>query len=196
MAKNYEAVHYIREKLTGFDPVFVNAVLKCVDMIDRHKEGDGCMSNTSALFLIARKCGYDPEFCYGLCNLDDKEFYHAWLEINGMIIDPSIYGSIRYGSGFENYDTDIPVIEKTDADLLITYRKYEFDDDWKELEKLGICTLCGFIDGKTLEEYMDGLPLNGMWKLTCIYLDAVPTKAVVEDLRKYCKGVVFDKYKG
>ncbi len=195
MAKNYEAIHYIRQQLNGFDKLFIDSVVRCFCILDENKEHNGCMSNTAAMFLIARKCGYDPEFCYGICQIENKEFYHAWLEIDGIIIDPSIYGNINFGVGFEDYQTSYPFIGTLEeSDIL--YQKYKFDDDWKEMEKLGVNTLCGFIDGKTLEQYMDGLPGNMMWKLTCRYMDMTPSKELVSELRGYCSGVLFDKYEG
>ena len=60
------------------------------------------------------------------------------------------------------------------------------------MEKLKINTLCGNIDGKTLEQYMDGIPFSGMWKMTCRYLDATPSRKLIDELRGYCSGVIFD----
>ncbi|CUQ07512.1 Uncharacterised protein [Anaerostipes hadrus] len=82
---------YIQNQLKKFDPRFTKCVVRCFDLIKQFQESDGCLSNSVALYICAKEYGYDPILCYGLCEFDGKEFYHAWLEINDIVIDVSIY---------------------------------------------------------------------------------------------------------
>lgn len=66
MSKNYKGIHYIQEQLKDFDKSFVNCVIRCFNLIEENKEPDGCLSNTTALYICAKSCGYNPIICYGL----------------------------------------------------------------------------------------------------------------------------------
>lgn len=113
MSKNYEVIHYIQKELESFDFEFVNCVIRCFNFIEEYHEPNGCLSNTVALYICAKKYGYNPIICYGLCKLDGRDFYHAWLEINGTIIDLSIYGNVNYSPySMWDYKINLPYIGK------------------------------------------------------------------------------------
>ena len=90
MSRNYTAIHYIQEQLKGFNPKFVDCVVRCFNLIEQNQEPNGCLSNSIALFICAKEYGYEPLLCYGLCKFDGKEFYHAWIEIDNTVIDMAI----------------------------------------------------------------------------------------------------------
>lgn len=184
MSKNYKGIHYIQEQLKDFDKSFVNCVIRCFNLIEENKEPDGCLSNTTALYICAKSCGYNPIICYGLCNLDGRDFYHAWLEINGIIIDLSIYGNVNYSHySMWNYKIDTPYIGEYDNSKIL-YGKFKFDQDWSK-------SSIGQIAGKTLIQYMNGSPRYGMWKLVCKFMDKTLTKDLLQQLQKYAENVQF-----
>lgn len=184
MSKNYKGIHYIQEQLKDFDKSFVNCVIRCFNLIEENKEPDGCLSNTTALYICAKSCGYNPIICYGLCNLDGRDFYHAWLEINGIIIDLSIYGNVNYSHySMWNYKIDTPYIGKYDNSKIL-YGKFKFDQDWSK-------SSIGQIAGKTLIQYMNGSPRYRMWKLVCKFMDKTLTKDLLQQLQKYAENVQF-----
>lgn len=184
MSKNYKGIHYIQEQLKDFDKSFVNCVIRCFNLIEENKEPNGCLSNTTALYICAKSCGYNPIICYGLCNLDGRDFYHAWLEINGIIIDLSIYGNVNYSHySMWNYKIDTPYIGKYDNSKIL-YGKFKFDQDWSK-------SSIGQIAGKTLIQYMNGSPRYGMWKLVCKFMDKTLTKDLLQQLQKYAENVQF-----
>ena len=88
MSKNYKGIHYIQEQLKDFDKSFVNCVIRCFNLIEENKEPDGCLSNTTALYICAKSCGYNPIICYGLCKPHRWETPNspAWAE-KGKIWD-------------------------------------------------------------------------------------------------------------
>ena len=187
MSKNYEAIHYIQSQLDGYKPEFINCVTRCFNIIDQSGEPDGCLSNTIALYICAKEYSYSPEICYGLCSLDGKPFYHAWLELDGIVIDLSIYGNVNFSPlSMWNFRLDKPFIGSYD-DAFVSYGKFVFDDDWAGS---GIAEA----EGWSLDRYMSMAPCNAMWKLVCKFLDVTPSKGYVDHLRQHTSGVMIERH--
>ena len=191
MVLNYPANYYIQCQLKDFNQEFVDCVIRCFNMIDHNEEPDGCLSNSVALYVCAKEYGYDPVLCYGLCSYEQKLFYHAWLEIDGMVIDPSIYGNVNYGFSFRLLGVSkmlYPYVGFYDDSYKdgISYGKFLFDDDWSK-------SLLYAMEGKTFEQYMDGLPQHAMWKVACLYLNKPFTKNYMFHLKKLIKGKRIEK---
>lgn len=186
MSKNYTVIHYIQKKLEKFNPEFVECVSRCFCQIEESKEPDGCLSNTVALYVCAKEYGYSPKICYGLCSFQGKEFYHAWLEIDGIVIDMSIYGNINF-CPFPTWDSklDTPYIG-TYEDAFLHYGKFVFDEDWPY-------ALISRAEGWSVKKYMDTAPANAMWKLVCRYLGKTPTWELVDQLEPHIEGVRFER---
>lgn len=174
---------FIRQQLIDFDDRFVDATIRAFSMIVRDREPDGCLSTTAALCVVAKKFGYEAEICYGLCKFKEQAFYHAWLEINGTIIDLAIYGNVNYNplSLWPN-KIDKPYIGPYENSI-VGYGKYKIDEDWP------LCPMSIIVD-RPLTWYMDGLPDQTMWELVCLYLDVEPTEETISELRKYAADVI------
>lgn len=180
MARNYVAIHYIHDKLKGFDSKFIDCVTRCFNFTDHFQLPDGCLSNSVALYICAKKFGYNPTLCYGLCRLEEKEFYHVWLDIEDTIIDIGIYGNVNFNPLLSNcHKLDTPYIGSYE-NRNIYYGKFEFNENWRYSQIYQA-------EGKTFEEYMDGLPHNTMWKIVCDFLDKAPTRKLINNLRNYVK---------
>lgn len=188
MSRNYTAIHYIQNQLKGFNPKFVNCIIRCFDSIEKSQEPDGCLSNSVALFVCAKEFGYDPVLCYGLCKFEGKSFYHAWLELNEIVIDMAIYGNVNF-SPLSLWDRklDTPYIG-TYEESNIHYGKFEFDEDWKY-------SMISAVEGMAFEQYMDGSPQQSMWRITCGFLDKTPTANLVNHLRTHVKNNKFERNK-
>lgn len=186
MNRNYLAIHYIQNQMKGFTPKFVECVIKCFNMIDQTHEPNGCLSNSVALFICAKEYGYDPVLCYGLCELEQKEFYHAWLEINGVIIDMSVYGNVNF-SPWSMWDNklDKPYIGSYE-DAIIHYGRFEFDKDWPN-------SMIARVEGWSFEKYMNGCPQNAMWKLVCKFLDKTFTSNLIERLKMHIRNKTIER---
>lgn len=180
MSRNYNAIHYIQAQLKGFNPKFVDCAVRCFNLIEQNQEPNGCLSNSIALFICAKEYEYKPSLCYGLCEFDGKGFYHAWLEIDNIVIDMSIYGNANY-SPFSMWDNklDTPYIGSYE-DSVIQYGKFKFDDDWSD-------SMIAQAEGWSFERYMNEVPQNAMWKIVCKFLDRTPTNNLVEYLKTHIK---------
>jgi hypothetical protein len=180
MSRNYPAIHYIQDKLKGFNPKFTDCVVRQFNQVDTGQEPDGCLSNSVVLYICAKEFGYNPNLCYGLCTYKGREFYHAWLEIDGTVIDNSIYGNVNFSPYFPQERMDTPYIGGY-RDTEVCYGRFQFDQDWTG-------SMIARMEGMTFEEYMDGLPQGAMWRLACRTLDKTPTRNLVEHLRTHVKG--------
>jgi hypothetical protein len=186
MSRNYTAIHYIQKQLKGFDPKFVDCAVRCFNLIEKNQEPNGCLSDSIALFICAKEYGYKPTLCYGLCKIDGREFYHAWLEINGTIIDLAIYGNVNYSPfSMWNRKLDTPYIGSY-QDSVVQYGGFQFDEDWYG-------ALISRAEGWSFEQYMNGLPQNAMWKLVCMFLDKTPTKNLIEHLKTLVKNEYIER---
>lgn len=188
--RNYTALHYIQDKLQGYDPRFVRCVTNDLNLIDDYQEGDGCLSDAVVLYVCAKEYGYDPILCYGLCEINGFTFYHAWLELDNLVIDLGIYGNTNYctltsndGQLLDVPKRKTPYIGPYDNDE-ITYRRFELDEDWEDAPM-------SMIDFLTIEEYIDFCPNDGMWELIFRVLDRTRTNEELERLRRHVSGVEF-----
>ena len=186
MSRNYQGIHYIQERLKEFNSQFVECVIRQFNLIESYKESDGCLSNSIILYICAKEYDYKPKLCYGLCSYENHQFYHAWLEINDIIIDLSIYGNVNYNPYFtfqNKLDTPyIGVYENND----IYYGRFEFDEDWSS-------SLISKMEGVTFINYMDGLPQNKMWKLLCRILDTTLSKDLVNHFKSLIKNNIIKR---
>ena len=178
---------YIRQKLKGFNEEFVTCVINSFNFTVEQKVADGCLLNTAALFVCARECGYNPVICYGLCTLEGVGFYHAWLEIQGIVIDVAIYGNINYSPlSVWGFKVDTPYIGSYDK-TAITYGRFEFDEDWKR-------SPIAKVEGWLLDDYLDTLPMGMMWEYICRLLNKPVTVALIQQLRRLIKGVRIERH--
>ena len=182
MGKNYVAIHYIQDRMKSFSPKFVDCVVRCFSYAEQIKADRDCLSNTIALFICAKEYGYNPQICYGLCVLDNREFYHAWLKINDIVIDIAIYGNVNYNPLSPwSFTLETPYIG-TYEDAPVHYGEFVFDEDWPmcEISKMQHCPI---------EKYMDNAPQDGMWRVVCKYLDITFSKQKIKELTKYIENI-------
>lgn len=186
MKANQLAINEIREQLKDFKPEFVACVVRAFKLICKYKESDGSLSNTVALYICAKEHGYKPQICYGLCVCNGSEFYHAWLEVDGVIIDLSIFGLLNWNPfNFTNrvYLPYIGVDHEFDLNgNQIILQKYVFDKNWRYSQ-------ISDIEKGTLERHMDGGPYNGMWVLTATILGEFCNASLIDRLRAHVENV-------
>lgn len=185
MARDYEMIKYIRNQMKGFDDRFTNAVIKLFGRMVDAQEPNGCLSNSAMLLACAKYCGYDAKLCYGLCHTGKFELYHAWLEIDGAIIDIGIYGNSHFSPLYLDEPIDKPVINIKYEDAPITYGRFVFDDDWQGADLRGAEHL-------SLEKYFDNSERHILWQFVCTLLDLSPTKENGDKIRKAIEGIVIE----
>lgn len=184
MSKNYPVIHYIQNQLKNFNPQFIDCIIRCFNYEEQIKSHNDCLTGTVALYVCAKRYGYDAKICYGLCSLDNNEFYHVWLEINHIIIDIAIYGNVNY-SPYSMWDLTLetPYIG-TYEESQVQYGKFKFDNDWNS------CPL-SFIENISVLDYINMAPQNAMWKIICKFMDETPSKSLIQELKEYVNGISF-----
>lgn len=193
MAKDYNAIHYIQNQVKKFniDDKLAEVLIRVFNYIYTNKEGDGCASNSVALYVCLKNMGYNPQIYYGLCSTRSGfEFYHMWLELNERIVDIAIYGNaqFRFHSDELSRVIETPIVLETYDETKIYYGKFLFDDDW---ERAAIRN----IEKKSLKEYINEAPKNCMKKLICRYMDVTPTIDNVNKLLDNVDDFRFDDLK-
>ena len=187
MIKDYEARKYILERASEYGDAKLTCVLvKIFDMICDNKEDDGCLSDSVALLVVLRTLGYDAKLCYGLCTSPEGlDFYHAWLEMDGRILDMAIYGNAHF-SPFWLDDRSIgPYVFENYDDTRVKYYNRRFDEDWNQ------CQLYTVIRMRSLKAYIDNAPNDCMWKLIFELLGEVNSRSRRKKLEKYYAGERF-----
>lgn len=183
MKRDYDAIHYIQRQLSEFeDKKMVFAMTKAFNKMCAAEEPDGCLSTTVELFIALKYLGYKPRICYGLVvPPSGYEFYHAWLELDGKIVDIAIYGNAKF-SPYSTFDVRFPIVmvsyEANEQGL--EYRPFTFDEDWHG-------ALISKVQGMSVVEYCDKSPKRILWTFVCDLLDMSPLKANVDALRDAVK---------
>ncbi len=130
MKRNYTLNKYVRNECSVFlNDKATSGIEKCFDFLYQNEEPQGCLYSSIINFAILSYNGYSPKLCYGLCKNDGNEFYHAWIELNGKILDIAIYGNTNFNPWNLGAKLDFPIIFK-DFNEHIVYNNQKFDSDW------------------------------------------------------------------
>lgn len=187
MIKDYGARKYILERASEFGNAKLTCVLmKIFDMICDNQEDDGCLSDSVALLVVLRSLGYDVKLCYGLCTSPGGlDFYHAWLEMDGKILDMAIYGNAHFSPFWLDDRLIGPYVFENYDDTRIKYYDRKFDEDWDQ------CLLYTVIRVRSLKAYIDNAPNDCMWKLIFELLGEAYSRSKRKELEKYFVGENF-----
>ena len=186
MARDYKARKYITEQAAQCgDERISNALIRAFDMMYSNQDHNGCFSTSVALHVIRRSFGYDPKLCYGLCvSPSGKGMYHAWLELDGKVLDLAIYGN----SHFSPYWIDEPlgpVVFEDYNDTMMHYGNHEFDEDWNG------SMISKAVEMGSIAKYITNAPHvnhpsgNGIWKMIFTILDETYTEDRQIDLQQF-----------
>lgn len=147
---------YIKNQLVGFNQKFIDAVIDVYKFMQSNKECGTCLTISVQLVVIAKYYGYNAQLVYGLCKYDGHDFYHAWIEINGKIIDIAIYGNVNWsGIGCK---IDLPVVYCDYDTTDVYYGKFEFDETWFDSDLYEA-------EGWTIEKYLNNSKHQFLWYL-------------------------------
>ena len=160
--KNYEMIHMIQD--SGLPKNVQNVVVRAFNKMSDAKEPDGCLSISVSLCVALEQLGYSPMLCIGKFWYGEHDYYHAWTELDGKIIDVAIYGN----SSFSPYWKDgviKPQVNKSYDETDVKYEPFVFDEDFKN-------ALISQMMGRTYYYYCDNAPRhNAIWNLIMYYLD-------------------------
>ena len=95
--RNYEMIHLIQE--AGLPKDAQNVVERAFNKMNEIKDHNGCLTTSVALCTALEYLGYSPKLCIGKFWSSDYDFYHAWTELDGKVIDIAIYGNTSFLPG-------------------------------------------------------------------------------------------------
>lgn len=182
MERDYAARKKIAEGVALFngDDRLRSILTSSFDIMCKNRDGNGCLSLSVALHIIMQSLGYKSKLCYGLCSMPgdtpNTEFYHAWLEINSLVLDIAIYGNTHFSPLWAGGSID-PIVFKQNG-LIIQYRDGFIDSDWKE-SFIGALTEIG-----SIKAYIASNP-TGMWHLIFSILGTTDTTEKRQSLAQY-----------
>ena len=186
--RNYEMIHLIQA--AGLPEDAKNVVVRAFNKMNETKEPDGCLSTSVTICIAMEYLGYSPNLCIGKFVLNGHDFYHAWTELDGKVIDVAIFGN----SSFSPYWRDEVIIPQVNRKYLETDVKYEpfvFDEDFKDAQ-------ISKMMGQSFYFYCDNAPKrNAIWNLILYYLDTTTSdvlNAVKEIAKKHMIGERGEQY--
>lgn len=178
MSRDYAALHIIQKQCdtNNITSPLKDYLQRTFNLLCQVQAHDDCLSTTVALFSLCRMNGIDAKICYGLCETDrGREFYHAWLEIEGKIIDLAIYGNLHFSPFHLEASCSDPVVMESYDYKPIHYGKFEFDGDWGG-------AAISIVDKLTIKDYLKAAPQDGMIKYICRIMDKTPTASLKQEI--------------
>lgn len=175
--RNYEMIHLIQA--AGLPKDAQNVVVRAFNKMDGTKEPDGCLSISVSLCIALEQLGYSPLLCVGKFWVNGHDFYHAWVQLNGRVIDIAIYGNTAFSPYWRDGIVK-PQVNKEYAETDVKYEPFAFDDDFKD-------AMIAQMMGRSFYYYCDHAPKrNAIWNLIMYYLDTTSTAvlASVKDISK------------
>ena len=167
--KNYEMIHLIQN--AGLPKDVQNVVVRAFNYMNDGQEPDGCLSISVSLCIALEYLGYSPKLCIGKYWAFDHDYYHAWTELDGRVIDIAIYGNTAFSRLWLD-DVIQPQVNKKYSDTDVKYEPFVFDDDFKE-------AMISVMMGKSFFYYCDNAPKrNAIWNRILYYLDTSSLSAL------------------
>lgn len=185
MERDYQTRKYIAKQTEGYNRKLTDVLTNAFDMMCKVGDHNGCLSTSVALHVILRSLGYDPKLCYGLCvTPEGQEIYHAWLELDGKVIDLAIYGNSHWSPFWHGRQLNAVVLEDY-ANTELRYNDHKFDKDWDG------CMISMIVNIGSIREYIKAAPRvphpsnNGMWSVIFAFLGETYSRSRHEELDRY-----------
>lgn len=167
--RNYKVIHLIQG--SGLEKSAENVVVRAFNKMYDSREPDGCLSTSVSLCIALEYLGYAPKLCIGKYWVEGHDFYHAWTELDGKIIDISIYGNTCF-SQYWPYGIVLPQINKSYSETDVKYEPFAFDEDFKRAQIAQAI-------GRSFFTYCDMAPKhNAIWNLILYYLNTTSLSAL------------------
>lgn len=183
--RDYEAIHIIQNAGLPKDAAYV--LVRNFNKMYEAQEPDGCLSMSSVNCLTLAYLGYYSMVRMGQVEINGRPFYHAWAELDGKVIDNSIYGNTHFSPFADILPPVMPQINKAYGETDIQYFPDKFDKDFKEWP-------AHIIYGVNLAVYLDKAPRrNALWNLALYCLDKAPTADNMKSLRTIAEKYVIGK---
>ena len=160
--RNYPIIHKIQA--AGLPKDVENVVVRAFNKMNDYEEPDECLSISISLCLAIEYLGYNPRLCIGKFWVDNHDFYHAWSELEGRVIDIAIYGNSAFSVMWQDEIIE-PQVNIDYANTDVKYEPFVFDEDFPFSQ-------ISMMMGKTFFYYCNSAPKrNAIWNLILSYLD-------------------------
>lgn len=161
--KNYEMIHLIQE--AGLPKDAEKVVVRAFNKINDAQDPMACLTTSVVLCIALEYLGYSPKLCLGKIWSDEQDYYHAWTELDGKVIDVAVFCNSSY-SPYWKGKTISPQVNKTYTDTDVKYESFVFDEDYEE-------TWIAQAVGLSFYFYCENAPKkNVIWKTIMYCLDA------------------------
>ena len=175
--KNYDMIHLIQD--AGFPKDAEKVVVRAFNRMYDAQEPNGCLLISVSLCIALEHLEYAPKLCIGKFWTEGHDFYHAWTELDGKVVDVAIYGNSHFFPLW-SYEGINPQVNKGYADTDVKYEPFVFDEDFKD-------ALIAEMMGKSFYSYCDNAPKRNMvWNLIMYYLDS-SSSAVLSDVKEIAR---------
>lgn len=167
MSKNYEALHYIRDRLMNYDPKLSNAIQRLFNIEDQSMQAGGCVIDSIVIALLFKKFGIDSDIHLGeICADGHHDALHCWLTLDDQIFDFGIYGNSKYNPCYRGPQFNHPLIFEDNTG--VKYADGTTERSW--LTNLS---------GMPIIKYINGCPQNRVRKL---FLKSLELRDVKENM--------------
>ena len=154
--KNYDMIHLIQA--AGLSKDVEKVVVRVFNMLNDARDSQGCLTSSVVLCIALEYLGYLPKLCLGKFWAFGHDYYHAWTEIDGKVIDIAIYGN----TSFSQYWRDgiiMPQVNKAYDETDVKYEPFIFDEGYEE-------TWIGAVMGWSFYDYCEKAPKrNVVWNM-------------------------------
>ena len=170
-------IHLIQA--SGLEKPAENVVVRAFNKMYDGREPDGCLSISVSLCIALEYLGFAPRLCIGKYWAEGHDFYHAWTELNGKVIDVAIYGNTCF-SQYWPFEMVKPQVNKLYSETDVKYEPFAFDEDFKGAQ-IARMMGCSFYT------YCEMAPKrNAVWNLILHYLNttSLSTLQTVKEIAK------------
>ena len=191
MARNYDMIHFIQERMAGMDDKLISAVVRMFNRLDERKIYASALSTSITLYLAFKYLDLNPSLVLGTIQYQGLSYPHAWVELDDKIFDLATYGDIQHhpvlkerGLGLVNPMINIGY---EDAAQEICYYPFQFGETWEMANMKRVV-------GRTFEAYADESPYFDIYGDVCYIMEISETPENLELLRAMAKlEVIKDK---
>lgn len=173
MARNYNMIHFIRERMSGMDDKLISAVVRMFNRLNERNAYAAALSSSITLHLAMQYLELKPKLILGTVQFQGLSYPHAWLELNDKIFDLATYLDIQNHPVLKDRELNLidPMIniDYEDAAQEICYYPFQFGETWPMASMKRLV-------GKNFVDYAGSSPMFDIWGDVCYILELNETQ--------------------
>lgn len=187
MARNYDMIHYIQNRMSGMDEKLTNAVVRMFNKLDSRHCYASALSTSVTLLLAMKFLKLDPKLILGTVQYQGLSYPHAWLELNEKVFDLATYEDIQHHPVLKDRELKLIIpqinISYDDASDEICYYPFQFGETWSMASMKRLV-------GRTLDEYIEEAPMFDIMADVCYILEEPEVPENTDFLKAIAQSVV------